>query len=146
MTPPMLTAALALAATGWRVHPLAGKAPRLSNGVNGATTDPDTIRAWWTRWPDANMGARVPAGIVVVDVDDVAALEAVEATHGPIPPTLTVWSGRGDGARHLYLRRPPGQLVGKLAGGIDIKRDNAYMVMPPSRHPDTGATYRWERR
>lgn len=149
MTGPMQSAALALAANGWRVLPLKGKAPRTAHGVDDATTDPEIVRRWWSTWPGANVGARVPAGVVVVDVDPQAGgpqtLAELEERHGALPQTLTVWSGRGDGSRHLYLRRPVGQLVGKLGRGIDVKRDNSYLVMPPSRHPNTGQPYRWER-
>jgi hypothetical protein len=149
MTPPMLVSALTLAANGWELLALNGKAPRTLNGVNDATADPDVLRRWWAAWPHANVGARVPRGVVVVDIDPQnggpGALGALERAHGPLPQTLTVWSGRGDGSRHLYFRRPNGQLVGKLGQGIDVKRDNSYLVMPPSRHPVTGDPYRWER-
>src|SRR4051794_39692338 len=33
-----------------------GKAPLTNNGVLDATTDADQITAWWTDWPDANVG------------------------------------------------------------------------------------------
>src|SRR6266700_2778202 len=33
-----------------------GKHPRTPHGVKDATTDEATIRDWWTRWPDANIG------------------------------------------------------------------------------------------
>jgi hypothetical protein len=148
-------AALTLAALGWRVlllDPDDGKAPfgrLVPRGVDNATTDPDLIRRWWSRYPHANIGARVPAGVAVVDIDPhhggVETIDALQRHHGALPSTLTVWSGRGDGSRHLYYRRPDGQLRGKIGQGIDVKRDNSYLVMPPSIHPETGRPYRWER-
>jgi hypothetical protein len=40
-------------------------------GLKHATTDPDVIRAWWTRRPRANIGMATGrlSGVVVVDVD-----------------------------------------------------------------------------
>src|SRR4051794_5252709 len=110
--------ALDLAAQGWRVFPCIptgeeAKAPLTFHGHLDATTEPDQIKAWWTRWPDAMIGAPVPDSCIVVDVDprnngDLAELETLS---GPLPPTLTAWSGRDDGGRHLYYLRPAGPLT-----------------------------------
>jgi hypothetical protein len=84
----------------------------------------------------------VPASLLVIDVDprnggDMAAL-------GDLPPTLTCWSGREDGGRHLYFLRPVGPLTSTgLPVGVDLKV-NGYCVVPPSLHPATGLPYRWE--
>ena len=45
------------------------KRPFTAHGFKDASTDPDVIRRWWTRWPSALIG--VPTGIkfCVVDVD-----------------------------------------------------------------------------
>ena len=47
------------------------KHPLTPNGLNDATVNTETIRDWWTRWPDANIGIVTgqASGIVVVDVD-----------------------------------------------------------------------------
>jgi Bifunctional DNA primase/polymerase, N-terminal len=40
----------------------AGKHPLghlVSNGALDATTDPETIKRWWAKWPDANVGIRL---------------------------------------------------------------------------------------
>ena len=49
-------------------HPMGDLVPR---GLKHATTDPDVIRAWWTRRPRANNGVPTGrrSGIVVVDID-----------------------------------------------------------------------------
>ena len=82
----LLESALATAAAGWAVIPLhtpvdgacdcrrpnctsPGKHPRTKNGLSDATTDADQIREWWGVWPKANIGAVVPDGFIVVDVD-----------------------------------------------------------------------------
>lgn len=140
----MIDHALDYAARGWKVFPLVGKVPRTKRGHLDATGDPEQIRAWWTRWPDANIGAPVPHKVIVLDVDprndgDIAAL-------GNIPLTSTCWSGRGDGGRHLYFQRPDTGLYTstRLPKGIDLKV-NGYLVVPPSLHPDSGMPYRWEK-
>lgn len=146
--------AVELAARGWAVFPLAGKVPWIAkrdggNGVLDATTDLEQVTDWWRRFPSANIGVRVPSALVVVDVDPRhdghLRLAEHEAAHGPLPATLSVWSGRGDGGRHLYFLRPFGRLSAtRLGHGLDIKTSSGYVVAPPSIHPDSGQPYRWD--
>ena len=138
----MLGIALDYATSGWRVLPLAGKVPRTVHGVDDASVDPDTIRSWWTRWPAANIGACVDPQLMVLDVDprNGGSVEQL----GDLPPTLTCWSGRGDGGRHLYFLRPTGQLAStRLPRGVDLKL-RGYCLLPPSLHPARGRPYEWE--
>jgi hypothetical protein len=111
--------------------------------------DPDQIKAWWDRWPDAMIGARVPDNCIVIDIDprNGGELESLVALVGDLPPTLTVWSGRDDGGRHLYYQRPAGTLLTstRLPQGIDLKV-RGYCIVPPSVHPATNLPYRWEER
>ena len=160
-------AALAYAAAGLLVFPLHapdaagrcscrrdcgrdnGKHPRTTNGVSGATADPERVSGWWATWPDANIGVATGArsGIVVVDVDPGRggedAIAALEAAHGELPPTWAVETGGG--GLHLYFRHPGGRVptrAGKLGPGLDVRGDGGYAVAPPSRHR-SGARYRW---
>ena len=75
----VLDGALALAAREWPVfpcepspkpHPRA-KAPLTANGLKDATTDPEAIREWWRRWPNALIGLPTGdrLGAFVVDLD-----------------------------------------------------------------------------
>jgi hypothetical protein len=142
----MLEHALELAACGWAVLPLDGKVPRTANGVHDATKDPDQVRAWWRRWPSANIGAKVPDALIVFDIDPrhggLQGWQQLTAGRG-IPDTLDVVSGRGDGGTHHYFVRPLGPITSaRVPKGIDLKL-NGYMVMPPSLHPDTGQPYTW---
>ena len=49
---------------GWPIIPLKGKTPLCDkkkrfgaiNGVKDATSDETLVRAWWARWPNANIG------------------------------------------------------------------------------------------
>ena len=144
-------AALALAAEAWEVFPCRpngpqAKSPLTIHGHHDATTDPDKIKAWWRRWPNAMIGAVVPALLLVIDVDprNGGDLEQLIALVGDLPQTLTVWSGRNDGGRHLYFQRPRGPLTStRLPAGVDLKV-NGYCILPPSIHPATGQPYRWQ--
>jgi Bifunctional DNA primase/polymerase, N-terminal len=145
--------ALAYAAAGWEVFPLAGKVPLIpkragGRGVLDATSDLAPIGGWWDRWPGANIGGRVPPALVVLDVDPRHGgdrnLAQLEATHGDLPITQTSLSGRGDGGRHLWWLNPGGTLTtARLADGLDVKTHRGYVVLPPSVHPASGEPYRW---
>jgi hypothetical protein len=149
--PELIDAALDLAAAAWEVFPCRptgpqAKSPLTLHGHHDATMDPDVIKACWLRWPDAMIGAPVPDTLLVIDVDprNGGSLQELESLTGPLPPTLTVWSGRNDGGRHLYYMRPAGLLTStRLPQGIDLKA-NGYCIVPPSIHPSTGQRYRWE--
>jgi hypothetical protein len=98
----MMAHALRYAAQGWSVFPLhspqngqcscgrldctsPAKHPRTANGLKDATTDPERIREWWKRWPDANIGVVTgrASGVVVVDVDlDKGGIEVLDRTPG----------------------------------------------------------------
>jgi len=152
MSTAMVDAALELAASGWAVFPCREtndarmKAPYLLHGFKEASTHPERIRAWWSRWPAAMIGAPVPASVLVLDIDprNGGSLAELEGMLGQLPETLTAWSGRGDGGRHLYYRRPAGALcAARLPAGIDLKV-SGYCIVPPSVHPVTDQPYRWE--
>lgn len=149
----MLDHALELAEAGWRVFPCIpngpkAKAPYTTNGFHDATYDPEIIRAWWERWPDAMIGAPVPDELVVIDIDprNGGSLDAIEAVAGKLPETLTSWSGREDGGRHMYFWRPQGVNLTstRLPAGVDLKvGGRGYCILPPSIHQATGKPYRW---
>ena len=95
--------AIEYAAHGWPVFPLRGKEPAIrgGRGLYDATTDLDQVREYWRRYPDANIGLRPPGGIVVIDIDPRhggdRSLADLHTQYEPLPTTLTVISGRGDG-------------------------------------------------
>lgn len=161
--------AIALAGLHWEVFPLSGKVPLFGNphckytperknckgecgqrghGVLDATDNVEVVSQWWTSFPEANIGGRIPRSMLMVDVDprhggDVS-WEALERRYGRFPDCLMVVSGRGDGGTHRYMRRPYGKLSSRRLGpGIDLKTSNGYAVLAPSIHPDTGKPYVW---
>jgi hypothetical protein len=97
----------------------------------------------WSRYPGANIGVRPPAGIVVVDVDprDSGAQHLCDLLAGRrLTPTLTAHTG-GGGLHAWYAC--PGPYRRKLCPGVDLKPHDAYVIVPPSVHPDTGRRYTW---
>jgi hypothetical protein len=152
----MLATALEYAARARPVFPcieVAGpkeKAPywekgTLENGCLDATTDPDLIKKWWTRRPNAMIGAPPYDDELVLDVDPRkgGSLQALQTATGPLPMTRIAISGRNDGGAHLYFKKPAGPLTStRLPAGIDLKA-GGYVIVPPSIHPATGQPYRW---
>ncbi len=139
------------AAHGWPVGPCKGKIPLTAHGHLDFTTDLEQVARLARRHPAANIGARVPDSLIVVDVDPRAGghltLAELEAEHGRLPLTLTVKTGGHELGRHLYFLRPPGALsngAGKLGAGLDVKlAGRGYTILPPSVHPETGRLYEW---
>lgn len=167
MTVAPLDQALAYAARGWAVLPLhtvgtdgqctCGKAddcpspakhPRTRNGLKEATTDPQTIRTWWGRWPDANVGVRTGeiSSLVVLDVDPAhdgeTSLEDLEQSYHRLPAGPRALTG-GDGMHYLFVH-PGGEWPNRAAfrPGLDVRGDGGYIVAPPSLHV-TGNRYEW---
>jgi hypothetical protein len=128
-----------------------GKHPRAGGWQHkNATTDHATIRQWFGQYPDANFAAITGIDTVVLDLDvrpggpgkpakdGIAELAHLENTAAQqIPPTVTVFSGSGTGAKHLYFAIP--QNVGQLqkpkgTTAIDFQRSRQAVIVPGSRH------------
>lgn len=147
----ILDTALQYAARGWHVLPLKPreKIPLTPNGVKDATNDPETIRRWWTRWPNANIGiACGPSRLLVVDLDGPEALTAwADLAQRLGIPYDTLTAHTGGGGIHLIYRVPDGLRLGNSAGRlgphIDTRGEGGYIVAPPSVHP-SGRPYTWE--
>src|SRR5699024_406806 len=122
------------------------KAPYLANGFKGASSDPGQVQSWWQQWPNALIGVAIPDHLIVLDIDprNGATLKALEAVTGPLPETLTSWSGRGDGGRHLWFHKPAEEISSRqLPKGVDLKAGGrGYVIAPPSPHNVTGKPYR----
>lgn len=157
----LLEYAIAYAERGWPVFPIhtptesgcscrnaqcarVGKHPRISQGRNGATINPDTIRNWWAVWPEANIGIATgqESGLIVLDVDD-----GGEATLTGLALPDTVEQITGSGGRHLIYLRPDDDARYKtrvrFMPGLDSRADGGYIVAPPSMHV-SGYRYAWE--
>lgn len=125
-------------------HPIGALVPA---GQNNATTDEDTIRAWWGRHPQANIAVALAAsGLCAVDVDPrnggLETVEWLEAKYGSLQSDVMQFTGGG--GWHAIFQLPPGahDLPGRLGPGVDFKI-NGYIVADPSLHI-SGKRYGWE--
>jgi hypothetical protein len=120
-----------------------GKHPRTQHGYLDGSTDPEVIREWWRRWPDANIGivtGKVSGNLVGLDIDPAhggdVSLAELERQYGALPNTWIVRTGGG--GYHHYFIVPEGIEVrcstGVIAPGIDVKGEGGYLVAPPSLH------------
>jgi hypothetical protein len=162
----MLEAALAYASRlGWPVFPCCwiteaetcscgfpdcssrGKHPLPRRGFKEASRDQAQIRAWWSRWPAANVGISTgqASGFDVLDVDPrhggEEALAELELLHGKLPATVEAITGGG--GRHILFRHREGiaNKVGFLPG-LDVRGDGGYILAAPSGHA-SGRRYQW---
>jgi hypothetical protein len=145
----LLDAAIAYAAMGWHIFPCKPlqKVPATAHGVKDATTDPDKIRAWWARWPDANIGLACgeTSGVYVVDID-VDETKGVNgfasmADLGPTLKTVEQTTPRG-GAHYFFKAAVPPRNKNGFRPGIDIRGEGYYVVLAPS--VNGVGRYAWE--
>ena len=160
-----IEAARAYAARGWSVFPVHslcdgicscgkpkcgsdGKHPRTKNGHKDATRDEQQIHAWWTRYPDANIGVATGSvsGILVLDVDPRhggdESLAKLIAEHSELPNTVEQVSGGG--GWHFFFRYADGvkNSAGRLGAGLDVRGEGGYIIVAPSK---TIGEYRWRK-
>src|SRR5712691_5859125 len=137
----VVSSALAYASYGWPVFPChsGSKVPATLHGFRDATTDPEQIREWWHRQPDANLAiATGSPGPDVLDIDQ----------HGE--------AGNGFGALNRLIRAglitqvravistPSGGMHAYFAGSsqptrrlprhhLDFRAQGGCVVAPPSQ-------------
>jgi len=159
----MLDWALQWAEDGWPVFPLApgtkiplfknphpkgskeraqckGECGMVGHGTNDGTRDPEKIRKWWGANPSAGIGGATTDRVVFdFDFQHDAERKAV------LPPTREHLSGRGNGNVHVVYRlggdaaRAISPGTGVLGPGVDVRAGRgAYVVLPPTRHPEGG--------
>lgn len=153
--PSMYDAAIEYAKKGFAVFPLRyrDKVPLTRNGCKDATTDAAQIKAWWQKYPNANIGlatGSVSQNVFVIDldidedrgIDGYHSLEDWQREHGDFPETWTAITGRG--GYHLYYRGN-GKIKNRagIIDGVDIRGNGGYVVAPPSIHKN-GNRYEWE--
>ena len=152
----LLSAALKYASQyGWAVFPIRpeDKRPLTPHGCKDAKKDPGAIRAWWKRWPNANVGVATgsASNLVVIDedydpdkgIDGIMSMREWAKVHGELPDTAMVITGRG--GSHLYFHYT-GKDIKNRAGiieGVDVRGEGGYVVAPPSLHQN-GSNYEWE--
>ena len=151
-----MDAALLYASLGWRVFPLKPKKKDeylVKSWKEDASNDEATVREWWTKHPNANIGLCTGNGLCVIDVDDKPDKHPVlgsdmlrdwEMEHGDISETVCAQSGTG--GMHYYFDVGDTHISGCQSDTIfiDLRCDGNYIVAPPSIHPDTGKPYTWD--
>ncbi|MBI2550896.1 bifunctional DNA primase/polymerase [Candidatus Uhrbacteria bacterium] len=99
---------------------------------------PEQIKAWWSQFPDANVGIVTGAvsGIVVIDVEAGGSVEGLP---------FTAYCRTGGGGWHYYCKHPgkPVKNGVKVRPLTDIRGDGGFVVAPPSIHA-SGKPYAWD--
>lgn len=116
----------------------AGKHPIGRQGFHENTRDPERIRTLLSAGSEPNYGLVCPDGVFALDVDGdgIAKLAELEATLGPLPPTLRTATAHG---YHIFLRwpaefpRPIGQLWGFVTRW-GSGQNAGYVIGPRSVH------------
>lgn len=122
-------------------------------GADGAVPEVTQVLAWAQAGP-ANIGLRLPTGVIGIDVDHydgkpgADTLAELMARLGPLPATWSSTSRGADSPARVWLYRLPRadlRLVGKAGLGIDVlQHHHRYIVAAPSVHPE-GGVYAWYR-
>ena len=152
---PMLDAALAYAAAGYRVFPVrhGTKVPEIKEWQNLATADPAQVAAWFGRGRH-NIGIATgpqPSGhnLFVIDVDPahngMETWVRITEPHGGLEPWQLApihWT-RNRGL-HFFCDAPSDlrNSRGRLGEGIDTRGDGGYVIAPPSMVPLDDGTLR----
>jgi len=135
-----LIAALQYADLGWSVIPIGKDKKSLIKWevYQRTRAAKKEIEAWFTRYPDANVGIVTGAisGIVVIDID------TPEKIDYPLP--LTVASQTASGGRHIFCKHPGREVKNRvrIVPNVDIRADGGYVVVPPSLL-SSGNQYVW---
>ncbi|MDZ4344102.1 MAG: bifunctional DNA primase/polymerase [Candidatus Binatia bacterium] len=137
--------------------PTPGKHPRVSipsgeKAVHPATHDLKQVKAWWKKWPLANIGFWLEgADIIVLDIDkndkkdgfkgltDIMAFEEQEF----LPKTMTC--NTPSGGKHLYFKYRDGvpNKANALGPGLDTWHSKHYVILPSSNH--LKGIYTWDK-
>ena len=112
-----------------------GKHPLTERGFYDATTDPEVIRAWWARWPRANLGVRTNLR-PTVDID-LAVVASALAADASLAHSTRVVSTPHDGLHIVFATsKPTSSRVLYLKDGRrlgELKADEAYVIVPLSK-------------
>jgi Bifunctional DNA primase/polymerase, N-terminal len=110
------------------------KTPFVAHGFKDASSDPNLIRKWWEKYPDALIGVPTGPKFVVIDLD----LQHDEARRwlsdngGRLPITRTHRT-RSGGQHLLFAPHPEVKCTSsKLHPNVDTRGDGGYIVWWPS--------------
>jgi hypothetical protein len=130
----MLKKALHLAtAHGMPVFPCgSSKQPLTEHGFHDASSDPEQIKQWWTRYPDALIGIPSGARFVVVDID-LQHKEAQEWYGRANLPATRIHITRS-GGRHIFFQPHDGVrcTAGNIWKHVDSRGIGGYVIWWPA--------------
>jgi len=108
--------------------------------------EPDEIKAWFKRWPDAGIGivtGKISGNLGVIDVDDETGRQEINDL---LPESyLTPMADTPSGGEHIWTIQPDGISLAnnaKVIPGTDFRGEGGYVVAPPSR--GLNGSYRWK--
>lgn len=124
-----------------------------------ATTDAERIRAFWARYPAANVSVATGpvSGVFVLDIDNKAGFDGfadlarLESMHGPLPPSWR--SATPSGGEHRWFVQPlralrnrvhfpvPDGRGGMVKSGLDVRAYGGAAAAPPSQKPTSAYTW-----
>lgn len=145
-------AALAYAKLGWYVFPVQpkpSKKPLTAHGFKDSSIDEATIRSWWSKWPDAQVGIDCgSSGIVAVDIDDhdgvdgFISWEFLEMENGLAMCSLAMKTPKGKGVQ-LFFGDKNKECIRRIAikPGIDILGFGGYTIVPSPASPERTWAY-----
>jgi hypothetical protein len=151
MTGDLAAQALAYARAGWPVFPTRPnadpcpyppdececKAPLTAHGFHDASTDPAQIRAWWRRWPGANVAIATGApGPDVLDLDvkpegDGWAAYGRLKLAGLLAGALAIVT-TPSGGQHVHYAGTAQPSARLPRHWLDFKARGGYVLAPPS--------------
>lgn len=120
------------------------KSPLTKKGFKDASTNRDTIRAWWQKRPKALVGmpTGVASGFAVIDLDrhdhakdGVIGLREMGYDHDKLTPMIAHTAG---GGLHLFFKHQTG-ITNRdyhLPAGVDVRAEGGYIIAPGSMFPD----------
>lgn len=138
------TAAEQYARMGFPVFPLEddGKRPRIKAWQKNATTDVEQVRAWWTKWPEANIATTTGSGFFVLDEDNKNGKDGkatrldLEAAYSAVPKQAVVTTPSGGAHYWMKAPAPINSTDDALGSGLDTKGEGGYVILPPSTTPE----------
>jgi len=148
---PLAAAAVQFTQAGVPVLPCVpgGKRPLVEHGFHDASSDPAQVRAWWRRWPAANIGVPTgrASGFVVVDVDVHGPVDGracfARATAAGLTGGWKILVRTPTGGMHAYYPAMPGREQRSWQAGragVDFRGDGGYIIVPPSARTIEGIT------
>ncbi|MFB5191689.1 bifunctional DNA primase/polymerase [Alicyclobacillus fastidiosus] len=140
-----------LIAMGIKLFPVypRSKVPIIKDWNHMASSDPKQVLVWAICHPNCSWGALMgkPSGVMAIDADDLDDLRQLELKYGELPEGPTQITGRlGEHRLFKYPENVDRIVSSTKLGGlrVDARADDAFIVVSPSIHPDTGRMYQWD--